>query len=109
APEADHTLAGQLRAVAPDEDLLAAARVHERAVRALVYEREFVAARLDAGMQPRNQIALDDEVVVLGAAERDALAAFADQDLLALIAQAQALRPPIRLLRPRHRRQHARR
>src|SRR5690606_17450745 len=95
AAEADHALAGQLRAVAPHEDLLAAARMHERSVRALVDQRELVAARLDPGMQPRDQIALDDEIVVLGAAERDHLAAFADQDLLALIAQAQALRPPI--------------
>src|SRR5690606_28687987 len=105
--EADHAFARQLRAVAPHEDLLAAARVHERSVRALVDEGELVAARFDARVQPRDQIALDDEIVVLRAAERDALPAFADENLLALVAQAETLRASIRLLRPRHGRQHA--
>ena len=100
----------ELRAVAPNEDLLAGVGLHERAVRALVDERELVAAHFDARMNARDQVALDDDVVVLGAAERRALAAFADRDLAALVAQAQPLRPCARLRAAvPDRRQHARR
>src|SRR5690606_20108715 len=53
APQADDALARERRAVAADEDLLPRTRLHERAVRALVDQRELVAARLDARMQPR--------------------------------------------------------
>ena len=109
AAEPDDALADELRAVAADEDLLARVRLHERAVRALVDEREFVAARFDARMDARDQVALDDDVVVLGPAERRALAPFADRDLATLVAEAQTLRACAGLPAVADRRQHARR
>ena len=47
------------------------AHLHERAVGALIDEHEFVAVDLDARVQARDQVALDDDVVVLGAADGD--------------------------------------
>ena len=109
AAQADHAFACELRAVAANEDLLAGIRLHERAVRALVDERELVAARLDARVHARDQIALDDDVVLLGAAQGRALAPLADGDLAALIAQAQPLRTRAGLSAVPDCRQHARR
>src|SRR5215471_8948879 len=90
--EADHSLARELRAVATDENLFAGVRLHERTVRALVDECELVAADLDPRVHAGDQIAFDDEVVLLRAAQRRALAALADRDLSALVAEAQPLR-----------------
>ena len=53
--ETDHAFADQLRAVAPHEDLFAGVGLHERAVGALVHERELVAARFDPRVHARDQ------------------------------------------------------
>ena len=42
-------------------------------------------------MQARNEIALDDEIVLLGAADRDVGAALIHENLLPLIPQAKAV------------------
>ena len=73
ASEPDDSGTGQERIVAAHEYFLTVARLHERAVGALIDEREAIAARFDARVEPRDQITLDDDIVVLGAPERDAL------------------------------------
>ena len=69
APETDEARALDLQTVAPHEGVFLAGGLHESAVRALIDEDEVVAVDLDARMQPRDEIAADDEIVVLGAAD----------------------------------------
>src|SRR4029079_14387225 len=108
AAQADHALAGELSAVAAHADLFAGVGLDEGAVGAFVDERELVAARFDARVHPRDQGAFDDHVVVLGAAERGALATLSDRDLAALIAQREALGPGALAATETHRRPPAR-
>ena len=70
APEPDHALTPERYRIAPDERIVSVLALYERAVRALVDEHEAVLAGLDAGMQARDQVALDHEVVFLAAPER---------------------------------------
>jgi hypothetical protein len=64
--------------------------LHERSVRALIHQHELVPAQLDTRMQARDQVALDDEVVVLGAADGDAGLLIIELELAVLASQAQA-------------------
>src|SRR4029453_41474 len=108
--EADQALAFELHAVAADERLLAFARGDERAVRALIDQQELVAVVLDASVQPGDQVALDDDVVLLGATNRDIGAAVVDHAFLTLKAHAQPARALFlggRGIAERDRRQHA--
>ena len=89
--EPDQSLAANLHRVAAHEGFLAVLADHERAVGALIDQHELVAVELDPRVQPGNQIALDDEIVLLGAAHGDVGAPILHQDLLALIAQSQAI------------------
>src|SRR5262249_55612283 len=88
----DQALAFQLHAVPAHEGFLAFARRDERAVGALVDQQELVAVELDARMQPRDQVALDDDVVLFGTPDRNVGATVVDHDLLALKAYAQPAR-----------------
>ena len=81
--------------------------MHEGAVGALVEQQESGLVGLDARVQPRDQVALDDNVVVLGAANRGLRAMVIEHDLLAEAAQTQAPRPGLLAVRQRNRWQHA--
>src|SRR5436305_4081155 len=90
APEADHALALDLQAVAAHERFLAVGALHEGSIGALIDQHELVAADLDAGVQARDEVALNHHVVVLGPADGDARMALVDQQLPILPLQAQA-------------------
>jgi len=51
----------------PDERFLLANHLHERAVGALIGEHEAIAVKVDARVQPRDQVAAHDHVAFLGA------------------------------------------
>ena len=69
--ETDQSLSLDLHAVAAHEGFLAVDGLHEGAIGALVDEHELVAIDLDARVQSRDQVALDDEVVVFRAPDGD--------------------------------------
>jgi hypothetical protein len=79
----------------------------------LIDEHELVAVEFDLGVQARNQVALDDDVVLFGPADRDTGARIVEQDFLPLEPHAQSARVLLFLARGRlaecNRRQHARR
>ena len=77
----------ELRRIAPDERLLALQVLHKSPVRTLVDEYKLAAAHFHLGVNSGNKIALDDQVVVVGAANTDALALIVD--LYRLIAECE--------------------
>jgi hypothetical protein len=70
-PETDDSATLQQQLLAVQHELALAVERHIGFVDARVDERELVAAALDARMQPRCPPVLDDDVVLLIAAERD--------------------------------------
>src|SRR5690606_31202558 len=70
----------QLGAVAANESFFAAWVLQEGAVGALVHQQEFAATLLHAGVYAGNQVALDDQVVVVGPPHIDVLLAVVDYD-----------------------------
>jgi hypothetical protein len=82
AAEADDALPADLHAVAAHEQLLALARHHERTVGGLVDQQEAIAAHFDPRVQPRNQVALHHEVILVAAPERGVRALGIDRDFL---------------------------
>ena len=68
--QADHSLALDLHAVPAHEGFITVLGLHESAIGALVDEYELVPVDLDARMEPGDQIALDDEIVVFGPPDR---------------------------------------
>ncbi len=79
-----------MHGIAANEGFFAVFADDERTIRTLIDQHEFIAVEFQSGVQPRDQIALDDEVVLLGSAHGDARTTVFYQNFLALIPQAQA-------------------
>src|SRR5258708_17241103 len=90
--EPDQTFAPNLHRIAAHEGFLAILAEHKGAVRTLIDQHEFIAADFDPGVQPRDEVALHHQIVLLGAAHRDVRTALGDQDLLPLVSKPQPLR-----------------
>ena len=72
----------QFGRIPSNKDLLTLQVLHECAVRALVDEHELATTKLHFGMNARDEIALHDKVVIIGAADVCALALITDFDRL---------------------------
>jgi hypothetical protein len=73
----------------------------------LIDEHELVAIDLDARMQPRDQVAADHQVVVVGAADGHVGAQLGQHDFATVECEPQPHRAPAFLCRYGYRRQHA--
>jgi len=89
ASEADHAPPTDLQDVAAHVQLLSLGGLHEGAVRTLIDQCELNATDLDAGVQARDHVALDHDVVFLGATNGDARLALIHQQLAIIEPQPQ--------------------
>ena len=91
APETYHAAPFDLQAVAAYEQFVSVSRLHKGTVRALIEQNnESVVADLDPGVHTRDEVAFHHDVIVIGAANRDARMALIYQPLVLIELQTQA-------------------
>jgi len=76
--ETNNTLTGKCAGVTPNERFLSLCILQESAIGTLINQHELSAAHLNLGMNAGNKIALDNEIVVLCAANIGTLVAVID-------------------------------
>ena len=82
ATQSDNALADQCDAVAADKSFLSLGTLQESPIGALINKDEISSPHFDLCMNSRNQVALDDKVIVLCATQIDALIPIVDDDCL---------------------------